>query len=212
MPSCRRPALLAILSCLLLVGASIAFLDRPWATWSHLHLHGIAAFVWLTLIAEAVPPLVAAILVGAGAAALFGWRPGPRGRVVLACCLAAVIAMAVKEQLKFAFGRTWPETWTNGNPSWIGDGIFQFVPFHGGKGWMSFPSGHTAETAAPMAVLWRAAPSAWRPLWAAVVALVAIGLLGADFHWLSDVVAGAYVGIAAGVGTWSLVGGGRYPA
>jgi membrane-associated phospholipid phosphatase len=28
---------------------------------------------------------------------------------------------------------------------------------------------------------------------------VAIGLLGADYHWLSDIVAGATVGVATGV-------------
>jgi membrane-associated phospholipid phosphatase len=209
MRSGRHPVLILVCA-LLLVALSIAFLDRPWATWAHAHLRGAAVFVKLTLIAEVVPPLAAAIMGLAAVAALFGWRPGPRAKVVLGCCLAAVAAIAVKEQLKYVCGRTWPETWVNNNPSWIANGVFEFVPFHGGKGWSSFPSGHTAEIAAPMAALWCALGTARRWLCAVPVALVAVGLLGADYHWISDIVAGAYIGFASGVGTWALVGYNRW--
>jgi hypothetical protein len=80
--------------------------------------------------------------------------------------------------LKLAFGRTWPETWTNRtNPSWIDNGVFGFFPFHGGSGWGSFPSVIQPSPAA-MAVLWCAAATAdlLDP-----VALVVVGLMGAIF-------------------------------
>jgi membrane-associated phospholipid phosphatase len=193
-----RAVLTAVISCAVLIGLSILFLDRPLSTWSHATLHRASAFIWLSRVVEPVPFLAVFGLTGTGAAAVFGWRPGPAARVFIACCLATLLTIGIKAQLQFAFGRTWPETWTNGNPSWITDGVFGFDPFHGGKGWESFPSGHSSVIAAPMAVLWQRAPGA-RWLWSAVVALVAIGLIGADFHWLSDIVAGLYLGTAVGV-------------
>ena len=190
---------LALVSGLLLVGLSMLFLDRAWSTWAHGRLHGIRSFIWLTWIVDPVPPLAAVGLVGAGAAAAAGWRSGRWGGILLAACLATVAAIVLKDQLKFAFGRTWPETWINNNPSWIGSGSFGFQPFHGGQGWASFPSGHMTVITAPMAVLWRMLPR-WRRLWGALAALVAIGLLGADYHWVSDVVAGLHLGAAVGCG------------
>ncbi len=196
-------ALLAGLSCLLSVGFSIAFLDRGIATWSHEHLRGIRAFVWLTWIAEPILSLAAAGLAGLGIARLLGRRPGAWGwgRPFLACCLATLLASVLKTQLKYCFGRTWPETWIHGNPSWIAQGVFTFQPFHGGAGWASFPSGHMSVAAASMSVLFLSFPR-FRWLWISVVVLVAIGLLGADFHWLSDILAGGFLGTLCG---WGMV-------
>ena len=49
-------------------------------------------------------------------------------------CLATVAALGMKDQLKVLLGRTWPETWINNNPFWIGNGAFGFEPLHGGAG------------------------------------------------------------------------------
>ena len=38
----------------------------------------------------------------------------------------------------------------------------------------------------------------FRALYAIIVAAVAIGLIGADFHFLSDIIAGAFVGSSTG--------------
>jgi membrane-associated phospholipid phosphatase len=61
--------------------------------------------------------------------------------------------------------------------------------------------------AAPMSVLWLRLPR-WRWLWSAVVAMVACGLVGANYHFLSDIIAGSCLGIATGVGMVALVGRG----
>lgn len=203
----RSPAasvLVSGLACAILVGFSVTFLDREIATWSHVHLRGIRAFVWLTWIVAPLPYLAGGGLLGLVVAMMAGWRPGPRGRQGLACCLATLLAVVLKDQLKYLVGRTWPETWTQGNPSWIDAGIFTFQPFHGGRGWASFPSGHTTVMAAPMTVLWLSVPRL-RWLWAGLVALVAIGLLGAVFHWLSDIIAGGFLGVACGWGMTALM-------
>jgi membrane-associated phospholipid phosphatase len=201
-----RFAITMALSLVIILAVSIGWLDRPLASWSHATLHGMAPFVWLTWIAEPLPSLAALGLAGCGVAALAGWRPGPRGRALLAVCLATLVAVEIKELLKYAFGRTWPETWTNGNPSWIANGVFGFYPFHGGAGWASFPSGHTTTIATPMAALWRVVPRG-RWLWVGLVAVVAVGLIGADYHWLSDIIAGAALGLATGLGMVAVMAG-----
>src|SRR5689334_3252690 len=190
-------ALSAVAACLVLVLGAIAFVDRPVALFAHAHLHGIAVFVDLTYIPEVLVPAGALVLVLFGGSLAIGWRWGPAGMVLTRCGVSLFVALGIKDQLKYAFGRTWPETWVNNNPSFIGNGTFGFFPFHGGQGWASFPSGHTTVVCSIAAVLWVCWPQ-FRWLYAAIVALVMVGLLGADFHWTSDVIAGAFLGSATG--------------
>lgn len=190
---------------LLAIALSILWLDRPWAEFAQGQaFKTIAIFPLLTKLADLFLPLALLGLAAAGLAALRGWRPGPTGGLLLCLCLAVAIALMAKTELKYLFGRTWPETWVGGNPSWIRDGVFGFSFLHGGQGWESFPSGHTTVTSAPMAVLWRRWPRFWA-LWALPVVLVAVGLLACDYHWISDVLAGAGVGVASGLGAWALM-------
>ena len=86
----------------------------------------------------------------------------------------------------------------------IDTGAYGFFPFHGGRGWASFPSGHTAVIGAPAAVLWRAS-TRLRHVATLAVALVAIGLFGADYHFIGDIIAGGMVGVACGLGAETLV-------
>ena len=199
-----RRGLVGLVSAAILIPGSIEFADRDVATWSHAALHRPAAFEWLTHIVDPLLPASILIVALAGLAALFGWRPGPAARAVLACGIAVLVAVALKDQLKFAFGRTWPETWVDNNPSWIDTGTFGFWPFHKGPGWASFPSGHTTVISAPMAVLWNAAPR-FRIVWLALPLLVAIGLIASDYHFLGDIIAGAYLGTACGLGVAALL-------
>ena len=191
----RRRASAALAAGLVSIAASILLLDKPLATMVH-GLHRPAWCVWLTWIADVPVPGAVLALAGAGAAWLFGWRLSPAGRVLLAACIATLMADAAKDVLKNGFGRLWPETWVHNNPSWIGTHSFGFAPFHGGPGWASFPSGHTTVITAPCAVAWLHTRAGWRPVWAALPALVATGLLGADFHFLGDCLAGALLGTA----------------
>ncbi len=199
----RRRFFLVTLSAVILIGLSIALVDRPASTWAHATLHGMAFFPGLTHLVDPVLPLAVVGLAAAGLAAALGWRPQTCGQTLIACGLAAVIAVVVKEQLKFVFGRTWPESWIDHNPSWIGNGAYGFHFFHGGQGWASFPSGHMTMITAPMAVLWRRIPRR-RWLWGAPVLAVAIGLFGADYHFIGDMIAGVYLGAACAAGAVAL--------
>ena len=196
----------AFILCIVLTLLSIAFVDRPASTWAHT-LGQPAPFVWLTHMIDPFVPAASIVLPAVGIAALFGWRPGPVGRIVLALCIAVLVATVLKEELKFLFGRTWPETWVANNPSWIKDGVYSFEPLHGGRGWASLPSGHMAVITAPCTVLWMLAPRILHWLWAALILAVAIGLLGANFHFIGDMIAGTFVGWACGIGAVALTRG-----
>ena len=210
----------AAVSCALFVGLSVALVDRPAATWIHAHL-GTRRFAWFTstyygpplpfgpfgLMAtpSAALPLAAALLFAALAfGAYAGRRLGEGGRALLATCVAVFAANEIVAFLKGVFGRTWPESWLGNNPSWVRDGVFGFFPFHGGQEWASFPSGHTAVVTAAATVLWIVSPDL-KLAWAALVALVVVGLIGGNYHFVSDVIAGLYFGAGIGLGTARLM-------
>lgn len=188
---------LAALSCVVLVSLSIAFVDRPLALLMHRLVHRSYWFVPLVVIGQIPLSLASPTLIVAAIAAWRGWRPGRRGWCVIACAIAVILTTNVKDVLKAAFGRTWPETWVHHNPSLIRDHVYGFWPFHGGEGWASFPSGHTAAISAVAGVLWWLMPER-RRLWALLVVLTGAGLVIDTFHYLGDVIAGAYLGFACG--------------
>jgi membrane-associated phospholipid phosphatase len=179
------------------VVVSYFWLDRPIALFAHAQLQGIDLFGKLTLIPKALAPIA---LVALAAMALRGLTGRPLSKLLTVFMLSALslaVAVIVKDELKFAFGRTWPETWVRNNPSFIHDGVYGFFPFHGNPGYYSFPSGHATMICTVMTVWWICYPR-WRPLYALAMAAVAIGLVGANFHFLSDVIAGGFLGISAG--------------
>jgi membrane-associated phospholipid phosphatase len=181
----------------LAVTISYLWLDRPIAYFTHDHFHNDPLFARLTLIPETFAPLAVMAFIVLGLRAL---QEKPLTRleaVTLVCALNLVIASAIKNQLKIVFGRTWPETWVRNNPSLIQDGAYGFHPFTTGAGYESFPSGHTTAIVAVMSVLWICYPR-FRILYAVIVATVVIGLIGADFHFLSDCIAGAFIGASTG--------------
>lgn len=181
-----------------LLAATFFWVDRPWAWFAFRHFHEARGpFILMTRLVDLLEAFAALILIGAGAAFLFGKHLGERGLNALRVALALFVAIGVKEVFKFAFGRTWPETWVGNNPSLISNDAFGFSPFHGGPGWMSFPSGHETVVCAVAACLWVLIPR-FRPIWAVGPIMVGVGLLGADYHFVSDVLAGAFLGAALG--------------
>jgi membrane-associated phospholipid phosphatase len=199
----RRPVVVPLiwwaLSCVVLVGLCVLVLDRPISTWSHDVLHRPALAVLVTKAAGFGVMCGAAAAVAVAGLILRIIR-GPLEslwRTAVAAALATLLAAFAVLFLKYGFGRLWPETWLHNPPnmSWIGQHEYGFQPFHGGEGNGSFPSGHTARITAPFAVLWQRVPR-WRVVWVLPPVLIAAGLIGADFHFLGDCVAGAYVGVA----------------
>jgi membrane-associated phospholipid phosphatase len=197
---------LGFLGTAIAVAASYLWLDQPIALFAHDELQRFQLFEKLTLIPGALVPLAIVAFMALGLRGLSG-RPLSRFQsVTLLSGLSLAVAGVIKDQLKFAFGRPWPETWTRNNLSFIRDGAYGFHPFHGGPGYASFPSGHMTMTCTVMAVLWICYPG-FRPVYAIAMAAVAVGLVGANFHFLSDVIAGGFLGLSAGwigVALWEI--------
>ncbi len=176
---------------------SYQILDRPVALIFHKTVAQPESFAKLTHLPDPFVPFAIIIFVGLGLWSLSGRKLSRIQNCALLCSISLIIAEATKAQLKFVFGRTWPDTWIHNNPSFLRDGVYGFNFFNGGPEYASFPSGHMAVTCAVISVLWLYFPAA-RVLYALAGLAVAIGLIGANYHFLSDVIAGAFVGISSG--------------
>ncbi|MFZ4116107.1 MAG: phosphatase PAP2 family protein [Chthoniobacterales bacterium] len=105
------------------------------------------------------------------------------------------ISIFIKDALKAPFGRYWPATWVNNNPSLIHDHAYGFHWFHKGVIYQSFPSGHTTVAVAFMTALWLSYPrSPWRYIGVLVASAIVIGLLADNYHFIGDCLAGGWVG------------------
>jgi membrane-associated phospholipid phosphatase len=195
--------LLSLVATVLAVVISYLWLDRPIALLVHAQLPYHDAFARLTHIPDPFIPLAVVTFVSLGLMILSGSPLSKIQATALVWSISLIMAEATNNQLKFIFGRTWPDTWVQNNPSFIRDGIYGFNLFHGGAGYASFPSGHSTVTCAVISVLWIAYPRL-RPFYSFLVLAVAVGLIGANYHFLSDVIAGAFVGISTGWMTTAL--------
>src|ERR1700730_656193 len=176
----------------LAIATSCLWLDKPIACFAHEMLRQFDVFSDLTLFPELAPSLAAIALLVLGLRALTGRPLSKPYAVVLVCSIGLIVGADAKSQLKLVFGRTWPETWINNNPSLIRDGVYGFYPFHGGQAFASFPSGHMTAICVLMSILWLCYPK-FRALYFICIVAVAVGLVGANYHFLSDVIAGGFL-------------------
>jgi membrane-associated phospholipid phosphatase len=79
--------------------------------------------------------------------------------------------------------------------SLIRDDAYGFHFFRPGQSFESFPSGHAAVAAAVLSVSWILYPKLRVP-WAIGVVSADVGIVAVNVHFLSDVVAGSFVGIS----------------
>ena len=179
------------------VAVSYSWLDRPISHLAHAELQRFHLFEKLTLIPGALLPIAVVTFMLLGLRGLTGGRLSRFQTVLLLSGVSLTVATVIKDELKFAFGRPWPESWLGHNPSFIRDGLYGFQPFHGGDGYTSFPSGHATMICTVMTVLWICYPR-FRPAYAICMIAVSVGLVGANFHFLSDVIAGGFLGISVG--------------
>ncbi|SPF32897.1 Phosphoesterase, PA-phosphatase related protein [Syntrophobacter sp. SbD1] len=105
-------------------------------------------------------------------------------------CMGSAVPLAYifKEILKDLFGRTNTRFWL------LHPNEFGFHWFHGGGAYTAFPSGHMAVFTALMLGVTRYYPRL-RPVCAGLLLLLALALLVTQYHFFSDIVAGAYLGM-----------------
>jgi membrane-associated phospholipid phosphatase len=103
-----------------------------------------------------------------------------------------LLAYFLKWLLKLIFGRTntrvWLESRTDGGFHW----------FHGGGNYSSFPSGHMAVFTAFFVTVWIFYPR-YRLISVSMTIVLSVALIATDYHFLSDVIAGTYLGVCSAV-------------
>jgi membrane-associated phospholipid phosphatase len=195
-----RNSLAALLLCGTLVVIGYCFVDRPVAFYVHRQRFAdFAVLKWLTypppVLQAWAPALLAVLMVRRAWGPFYRWE-----RVLVAAGVGIILADQSRQTLAYVFGRYWPDTWTLDNPSLIRDDAYGFHPFHYGIAFDSFPSGHAARTLALVAVVWVAWPG-WRWACGLAAAAEAVALIGLNYHFVSDVIAGGFVGGIVGAYT-----------
>ena len=203
----RGRAMLLAAAIVLVEFISIIWIDRPLADFFHDNgaalqplFNGIGNFglgyPWLVLTG-----LAYALLRWGGRIEKFKSRDAAmRAAAYIPAFIFASVAVSglIADLLKIVIGRTRPKLL-------FASGTYDFTWFGWRPDHWSFPSGHAATAAALMTALWCLWP---RPLWfyAAAAALVTASRVVTAQHYLSDIVAGAVIGVVTArvLATWLL--------
>jgi membrane-associated phospholipid phosphatase len=172
------------------------FVDRPVTFFVRdAGLKSIRLLKWLTRPPEAFVILSPFVLLAGLLRRWFGpWTRSEKVAVVAA--VSTVCTAGAAGLLKMTFGRYCPDG-AEGVPSLLHGGAYGFEPFHAGAAYWAFPSGHTACTVSVLAVVGAAIPR-WRLVCWTASATVAAALVALNYHFVGDVVAGAWLGWAVG--------------
>jgi membrane-associated phospholipid phosphatase len=178
-----------------MIGVSVVYIDRPLALFCTRLQDARLLFQICAAPSLLALPLAGIVCVVAISRRFSGQPPLPN--LWLMMSVATIAGTAAKDELKWLFGRPWPDTWLTTH-------IYALHPFTDSQAFGAFPSGHTSYIAAPLCVLWALQPRA-RPAAAVLIGLVMTGLVLADYHFLADVLAGLIVGILSAWATLALM-------
>jgi membrane-associated phospholipid phosphatase len=169
----------------------IRYLDIPVALFVKSHLYKNSHWSRLTTnLPDLLLVLVLVITLSALSLYLVRSRKGIYDRLT---CFAKEVAWTAplsylaKSSLKFVFGRVNTRCWLK-EP-----GLYGFHWFQRRVGCEGFPSGHMIVVVALLAAGWRCYPKS-RPVCLTVAVLLGVALVATNYHFVSDVIAGAYVG------------------
>jgi len=197
-----RPWLLTLALCVIAVLVSVSYIDRPVAVFFNAHVSHTELWVWLDhFLAPFVLIPVAALLflLALGCWLLSGRQLSTWTLKPLLCSWSAIWALAAEFVFKEIFGRAWPD------PSYLENRLYGFRFLHASPHWNSFPSGTATISAAIVATVWFIAPRL-RLLGVVVALLLICGVVVTNGHWLSDVIAGAFLDASIGRMTVLLLG------
>jgi len=171
---------------ILLCMASYAYADIPAARWFHQfeYTHLYELFSLITLLGDSL-----AYLIG-GMVLFLHFRHKNVYRATDGLFLFSTVATSglVADLVKFIAGRARPVLYFNEN-------LYGFAFFQTAKVWTSFPSGHSA-TALSVAMLLAMLYPRWRVVSICIGFLVALSRIFLVQHYISDVIAGSFLGIA----------------
>lgn len=189
----QKTILLVIMAAVFII-ISIVCVDKPLVLF--LQEYGICHARILHYM-QVIPKILVISLLLAVLWRTFHWyrnANSPVDRYLLVTSSSLIIALCANSLLKFVFGRSLPKVLFDEQVAMIPYG-FHF--FRWESVYRSFPSGHTAVMFAVSTVLWEYFPQRqWLVM--LLCPLVMIGLIGCAYQFVSDVLAGAGVGIMAG--------------
>jgi membrane-associated phospholipid phosphatase len=175
-----------------LVVLCVRYLDIPLAD---LVRHRLFASVQWSGMTSNLPDLLLQGVLAATCAALVLYQvrsrmgiDDPITRLSQLVAWTAPASYLVKSVLKFAFGRVNTRIWLE-QP-----GLYGFHWFQGAQGCEGFPSGHMVVSVTLLAALCRYYPK-FRPWCLLLGVLLGVALIATGYHFLSDVIAGAYLGV-----------------
>jgi len=188
-----RRSLIALAICLGAVLVCYFWIDRPTAFFVHRHhLDQVKVFHWLTYPPPELQtwsPLILTALVLRRT-----WGPWSRWQKAL---FVASVSLILTDQFRVCLGdvcgRYWPETWFQNNPSLIGNGTYGFHPFQRDDDLGSFPSGHAARILS-FVFVWFIVMPRTRVIGAIISVAMLASLVLMNYHFVSDVIAGAFLG------------------
>lgn len=181
---------LSLLACAAAAALSFAELDVPlarhfWGVGRHLSPLSAAFGATLILTLEAVVVLVLVVM------RLMRGHVSRFGEALGVACLASICAYGINDQvLKPFFGVQAPVA--------VVHGAVHTFNLTMGLANDSFPSGHMVLAGAFAGVFMRLYPASVKPL-TVLLALAAGLLVVGDWHFISDVIAGGFIGVSAGI-------------
>lgn len=181
--------ILSLLICLVMVAAAFLYFDLPVARRVYGFL-GHAKSLGTGFSSVVLLSVEAAVALGLMINRIIRGRLSPFREATALACLTSMCAYTMNDSvLKLVFGVP--------NPMAVMHGSQHVFNFLGGSSMSSFPSGHMVLASAFAGVFMRLYRSSAKPL--SALLLVGAGLLVVgDWHFVSDVIAGAFIGVSAG--------------
>ena len=182
--------LLSLLICTLAVAVAFVYFDVPIAR----RVYGILASTESLATGFASVVLLgveAAVVLALVITRIMRGHLSPFRETAALACLASICAYAINDgTLKFFFGVP--------NPAVVLHGTRHAFNLLSGSSNSSFPSGHMVLGGAFAAVFMRLYRTSILPL-SALLLVAAVLLITGDWHFVSDVIAGTFVGVSAGL-------------
>ena len=178
------------------IGVSMVLIDRPLVGALESNVRHSAAWRAIDAAFHTVDTILAALILfglALSVARRVGWSLPRWADDLRVAAAAAVIALVVVGVLKMIFGRSWPD------PTYVQSGVYEFRWFHGEwtPHYGAFPSGAAFISTAIAVSVWQR-QSAMRVAAAVIAAMLTVLVVVQEYHWLSDAIAGALLGIVVG--------------